>query len=366
MSKRGQQIAAVVLLGVCLFGFAVWNLVKPDTEESVQERRRLAQAPRLTAEGLLSGSFMKDFESYAVDQFPLRDVFRGIKAAADFSVFRKLDNHGVYEWEGGIGKVEYPLREESVDNAAEKFCFLYEEYLQESRSRIFGVIVPDKNVYLAEESGHLSLDYDALSSCLAEQTEFVEYIEIRDTLSAESYYRTDPHWRQEKLSETAKRIAGAMGMDLREEYRVETLEMPFYGSYYGQLALPVDADIICILNNELLRQCRVYNYETGREGPVYDMEKASGKDPYEVFLSGPVALLELTNPQADTDRELIVFRDSFASSLIPLLAENYAKITLVDIRYLSGRRLGEFLDFHGQDILFLYSTLVLNNSETLK
>ena len=34
-----------------------------------------------------------------------------------------------------------------------------------------------------------------------------------------------------------------------------------------------------------------------------------------------------------TDRELVIFRDSFASSLAPLLMEQYAKITLVDIRY---------------------------------
>ena len=79
-----------------------------------------------------------------------------------------------------------------------------------------------------------------------------------------------------------------------------------------------------------------------------------------------MSLLRLENPNAETDRELIVFRDSFGSSLMPLLAEAYASITLVDIRYLPAARLGTLLDFHGQDVLFLYSVPVLNNSDTLK
>ena len=99
---------------------------------------------------------------------------------------------------------------------------------------------------------------------------------------------------------------------------------------------------------------------------IYDMQKAKGNDLYEVFLSGPISLLTIENPNAESERELIVFRDSFASSLAPLLAEGYAKITLADIRYLPAVQMGKLLDFHGQDVLLLYSAAVLNNSDTLK
>ena len=63
---------------------------------------------------------------------------------------------------------------------------------------------------------------------------------------------------------------------------------------------------------------------------------------------------------------LLMFRDSFGSSLAPLLAEGYREILLVDIRYISPAVLGEMVSFEGQDVLFLYSENVLNNSETLK
>ena len=70
---------------------------------------------------------------------------------------------------------------------------------------------------------------------------------------------------------------------------------------------------------------------------------------------------------AATDKTLVVFRDSFGSNLIPLLTESYRTIYAVDIRYLSSQLLGRFLTLDGsEDVLFLYSTMVLHNSRTMK
>ena len=41
-------------------------------------------------------------------------------------------------------------------------------------------------------------------------------------------------------------------------------------------------------------------------------------------------------------------------------------VTVVDIRYISSQLLGNYLSFQNQDVLFAYSTLILNNSSTLK
>ena len=83
------------------------------------------------------------------------------------------------------------------------------------------------------------------------------------------------------------------------------------------------------------------------------------------FFPVPVPLITIENPNYKSDRELIIFRDSFGSSIAPLLAGGYAKITLVDIRYLRADLLDRFIEFKNQDVLFLYSTSVLNHSETL-
>ena len=120
------------------------------------------------------------------------------------------------------------------------------------------------------------------------------------------------------------------------------------------------------MENDWLAECRVYDHESGTWGSVYDLGKLDTDDLYEVYLSGPRSLLTIENPNATTDNELIVIRDSFGSSIVPLLLRDYARVDVVDIRYLNAALLGNFLEFGEQDVLFLYSTLVLNNSETIK
>ena len=144
------------------------------------------------------------------------------------------------------------------------------------------------------------------------------------------------------------------------------LDKPFYGVYCGQSALPLEGENLQYFSGGYIDSLKVYDFEHSKDIPVYDMEKANGKDPYEMYLSGSISLLSIDNPKATADKELIVFRDSFGSSIAPLLASGYSKVTLVDIRYISSFVLGNFVNFKNADVLFLYSTLVLNNSEQFR
>ena len=127
----------------------------------------------------------------------------------------------------------------------------------------------------------------------------------------------------------------------------------------------MEPDTLYVLESDLLESCTVYDYETGAVTGVYSRDTGS-RDPYDVFLSGAKALLTIENPGASTDRELIIFRDSYASALAPLLAGAYARITLVDIRYVQSAALDRFVDFDRQDVLFLYSSTLLNSSLALR
>ena len=202
---------------------------------------------------------------------------------------------------------------------------------------------------------------------MQEQMSYAEYIDITGTLELADYYKTDVHWRQERLQDTAAVLAKGLGASLSGEasYTKQALDMPFYGVYCGQSALPLPAETMYYLTGDVLDDCVVTNYEDGTTGGIYNMDKAAGKDPYEMFLSGPRSLITIENPDCESGKELIIFRDSFASSIAPLLAEAYARITLVDIRYLRSDFLDRFIGFEDQDVLFLYSTSVLNHSETL-
>ena len=124
-----------------------------------------------------------------------------------------------------------------------------------------------------------------------------------------------------------------------------------------------------ILENQMLKDCTVTAYNNqGKEITIgiYNEEDLESQDLYDIYLSGVESILKIKNPNAKTDRELIIFRDSFGSSLAPLLVQDYAEVTLIDIRYMNQSLLPMFVDFHGQDVLFLYSTLVLNNPDAFQ
>ena len=181
--------------------------------------------------------------------------------------------------------------------------------------------------------------------------------------------RRDRPERIIKDQRTVLRLAAAMGIDSAAdwEHTVNELACDFRGVYYGQSALPLQSEKIYYLTSPVIDACRVYNGEQNNaEMPMYNMALANGYDPYETFLSGSLSLITVENPTADNDRHLILFRDSFGSSIAPLLCEGYAKVTLIDIRYIQPFVLQYFVDFEGADVLFLYSTLVLNNSDTIK
>lgn len=353
----------ILILWAVLTAFA-W--FAPAKEASDAERRPLEQLPQITTQTVLNGSFMKDFEDYSLDQFPLRDSFRTVKSLFHYYVMGQKDNNGIYLADGYAAKQEYPLNEGSIDHALERFSYLYEKYLTESQ--VYMAVVPDKGYYLAEENGHLAMDYDKLFARMEEGMPWATHIGLTDKLSIGDYYRTDTHWRQENLLDAAGAICEAMGITIpkAEDYEKTALERPFYGVYYGQAALPMEPETMYLLESGLLSQCSVYDYESGKTGSVYDRTKLESKDLYDVYLSGSRSLLTIENPNAKTDRELLIFRDSFGSSIAPLLVADYAKVTLIDIRYIQIDVLERFVEFKGQDVLLLYSTLVLNNSSTIK
>ena len=358
-----KKTISLVLVLVLWAGLTAFAWVKPPADSSDSERRPLEQFPEVSGETLLKGDFMKDFADYAVDQFPLRDSFRTLNAYLTYYLLGQKDNNGIYIHDGYAAKMEYPMDESSINNAINRFTELYEKYLTDSNVRF--ALVPDKSFYLAEDAGVLSMDYDALYEKMALALPWAELIDLRPSLTIGSFYRTDTHWRQEQILPAAQQIADRLGVTVPEFEQV-TLERPFYGVYYGQAALPMDPEPMHYLTNEVLENCTVKCYDNGLTADVYDMTKLGSRDLYDIFLSGGAAVLEINNPAGQEGKELIVFRDSFGSSMVPLLAADYETVWVLDTRYVNPSMLGQFVEFEGRDVLFLYSTLILNSSGALR
>lgn len=369
MKDKIKYIATVVVSASLIFGFTGWFMLKEPTEYSESERRALSLLPDLSFEAVLSGKYMSEFENASPDQFPLRDLFRSIKAYASEYIFNKKDNNKIFVADGHLSKLEYPMKDDMIDYAGEKFSYIYDKYLKNTDAEIYHTVVPDKNCFIAKENGYLAFDYGVFAEKMTEKLPFSEYIDIMPLLSADDYYTTDTHWKQESIVDVAKKLSTSMGASFGDIFRENKLEQPFYGVYYNQSGLKVPTDEMLYLTSDVIDGCTVTNYDTGKavEKPVYDMSKAEGADLYEIFLSGTVAVSVIENPAAAEKKELVLFRDSFGSSLAPLLISGYSKITVVDIRYIASSVLSGVVDFENADtVLFLYSTVLLNNSVAMK
>lgn len=360
------HILMLILIGGYLLTMGILCFFKEPIAVSETERRALAQRPVFSQQALMDGSYIKDFENYSLDQFPFREKLRTMKSFATFYGLMQLDQNDIYIKNGYASAYVYPQNEEMLDYAADRIQYIYDQYLSGTNANTYFAIVPDKNCYL--DTLHPSMDYDKFIADMESRVDSLTAIHLQDTLSLEDYYYTDTHIRQDHFLNTARKLANEMQIPFEENYNVATLDIPFYGVYYGQSALPLAPDTIRYMTNDILEQCIVTSYDTGKAKPstMYDYKKAEGKDPYEFFLSGSVAIMTIDNPNATTDKELILFRDSYGSSLAPLLACSYSKITLIDTRYVNPAMLGNFIQVENQDVLFLYSSLLLNNSLALK
>ncbi|MBQ0125041.1 MAG: hypothetical protein KBS59_01795, partial [Clostridiales bacterium] len=294
-----------------------------------------------------------------------RDFFRTVKAHFHTRVLGISENNSLSFKDGQISKIEKNISEASIKYVSEKFNFIYDRYIKESGARAFFIIVPDKNYYFSKKYETPSLDYEKLFLTLENSFPYCEYIDITRSLSLDDYYKTDTHLRQERLLRVQNEIDASMGTRLRGKKYDIVHTGDFLGVLAGQSAMITKSEPMYVLENDVISSFSVYDYELGEYIQVYDAENTE-KDGYGIFLGGTRALLKIENESAPNDKTLIVFRDSFGSVLSPLLSQEYKETYVVDIRYISSDILWNYLDFENSDVLFVYSTLVLNNGFSLK
>ena len=360
MENKIKNIIITVGFVVIIFATFVINFIVKDKTISETERRALQTFPKITFDTIKSGDAMDKFEKYTTDQFALRDTFRSIKSLFNINVFNQKDNNKLFEKDGSIYKMDYPLNETNLNKSLSKIANVYNKYLKDKNMNIYYAIIPDKNYYLKDDD-HLRIDYNVIKSTANSKLKGLTYIDIWGDLDLDDYYRTDLHWKQENLSNVVNTLEQNMHLSSTRNtiYNINNLG-DFYGTYYGQLATNVKPDTLYTLTNATISNASVYNYETKKTGTVYTNETSA--DRYDTFLYGATPLIRIDNPNARTQKELLLFRDSFGSSLAPLLIENYSSITLIDLRYISTNLLEQYIEFNSQDVLFIYSTLILNQN----
>ncbi|MEG1560553.1 MAG: DHHW family protein [Clostridia bacterium] len=364
IKRIGAIITSVVFL-TAIVGLSVANILYIPPEISKSERRYLATFPEFTFETIINKKFMQGFEKYAPDSFVARDAFRAAKAFSQYNLLFLKDSNGIYTAEGHAAKL-IKENDDSVSLLAKNVQKLIEK--MPSVNAYFSLI-PDKGYYLAEKNGYIPMNYALMEKILKDGIKDARFIDLFPVLGIDDFYNTDLHWRQERLEGVVALLSESIGFSTDFDYE-KTDFHGFYGAYLGQSALTLKSETLSILRSSSTESAKVklLNPKTMKleEATMYDLEAYTGIDPYDIYLHGAQAVITIENPNADTDKSLTIFRDSFSSSLTPLITCAYSSITLIDLRYINaGLAMSMFPPERGSDVLFIYGVEIINNAGTM-
>lgn len=263
---------------------------------------------------------------------------------------------GVVLLDSHLTEAEKPMDPHMAQYAARLFNKVYAQYL--SDNDCYFALVPDKYRYLTDNKK----EYDEFYDYFASELTFAKHLNLYELLDKNDYYKTDIHWRQECLLDVAKSIYDAMGKEHDGKYNEFIADTSFKGNYVNRTEMEVERENLIFLTNDTIDSLKIEEENI----EVYDFGKLATDEMYDFFLSGNQPVVHIKNPTVKTKDRLIIFRDSFASSIAPLLCEDYKEVVLVDLRYIMSENLSDYVDFKNADVLFLYSTTLLNSSLSMR
>ncbi len=360
--NKYKKITVILIFYTIIFSFMVATFFIPHKEMSIAERRKLTKKPTLSISSIMDKSYFENFEKYALDHFISRDYFRVLKTFANLNLLNMSDDNDFCIIDDSIIKLEKRLN----DNGVNLFVKKINKIIKNSKGAngYYVSIIPDKSFFAND---YPTLDYDKIFTKVKKEIKSAKYINISSLLTLDDYYFSDPHWKQQNIEKIAKELCNQMNTKYISSKNKSYNDLGnFYGTYYEQLPVHRKGDKLILLTSEDTDNAVVKSIENNEQLAVYNKNISDKLDKYDAFLHGATPLLTIENRNSKSSKELVIFRDSFTSSLAPLLIPSYKTITLVDIRYMSSKKVNDYVDYKGKDILFLYSTSIVNSGGILR
>ncbi len=358
MTKRTRfAVTALFLLFLSLF--LLLHILSPDREFSERENRYLESLPRFSFSALFSGSYTKTMETYAADQFPFRDGWITLKAAAE-RISGKAENNGIFLCRDEM--LIEPYRA-PADEDLRKNIDAVNHLTDTVDVPVFLALIPDKaQIYrdllpkYAPNDSETDVIEEVYRQVHANTVPLAAaLIERRDEAE---FYRTDHHWTTLGAFYGYASLCAALELEAEplDSFRPETVSEEFYGTQYSGSGFTwVQPDSIQRFVEEPA-SLAVTNYRDGMPEPgcLYDDGFLEKKDKYAMFLGGNTPLLQIRTPISEGKR-LLLLRDSFADCLTPFLLSHYSEIHLIDLRYYKSSILDYITEHEIDQVLILYS-----------
>lgn len=358
--KCVHSLYAALLIGLLAAG-GICICVLPQQTYAEEENRYLTTLPQIQLDGIFSGEVQRDLTEAANDQFPGRARWMQAATAVQYALYHRELN-GVY-----IGADGHLFEKVLASDLSEKNYAANISYVTALADTVDAdvslMLVPTAGTVLSDKLPHNAPLYDAapyealgMELCEADS---VRWIDVREELARaahkqrtrELYFCTDHHWTAYGAYIGAETYLETQHMTLapQEQFDLQTKSSAFYGTLAAKAAgLPgMQADTltlpVALPKNLTIETNGAPADAVAADGThvmpalegIYDLSKLEQKDKYAVYFGGNYGRLTIKNPDAATDKRLLLIKDSYANSMVAYLLDTYAQITLIDLRYLN-------------------------------
>lgn len=358
MKKAVSLTFAALLLAALLA-----TLLLPDANFSALENRVLAQRPAFSLKSVLSGRWMDDMEDWLSDQFPGRDLFVRAKATAEYLLGKRGIGGAYIGRDGQYFDAAYL----KIDRAQWEKNLAYLEKFSQSHDAAFLPVYSAHTLYPERLPAYVTADDEC--ALLGELPENLRVIDPYDVLMRDRneylYFRTDHHWTQQGAVRAYLAYCEAMGFTPVISGETIRGERPFYGSLYSKAPIfGAQSDEMELLHVDRAVSVVYDMEESTRTDSLYTLSALAEKDQYTVFLGGNHARVDIST-DAGTGRTLVVLKDSYAHALVPLLANHYDAIVMLDLRYYNLPVSGVLTEYPDADLLLTYNLTWLSQDKNL-
>lgn len=346
-----------VFCAILLVVVMVVNLIMPDIEKSEVENRSLQTFPSVSLDSIVDGSFASELSDWFSDQFVGRNFLIHVR----YGVLKTIG----YDKIDSVYLCTDKLIEESatpdVDNIVRNLDAI-EAFAQDLPT--YFMLVPNAiNVQYSELPYFTTSDgQDGIMNDIFNYFEDrIETIDTRSFLSEHSdeyiYYKTDHHWTSLGAFYGCQYFLEQQGesIDLKD-YTVYPVSNDFQGTLANKTgSFGINDQIDIYVKNDL---CDYYVMDDETEEKVRSIYSSSAldtNDQYTVFMGGNKGIVHLEMDN-DSDKHLLLFKDSYANAAIQFLLPYYRSITIVDARYYNEKAESLIKRDKITDVMYLYNT----------
>jgi hypothetical protein len=355
-----------------IFSVMILNIIVPDKEFSEEENRKLKTKPKFSVDNLLYNRFTSKYEKYMADQFILRNFWINVKSSTEILTGKK-ENNDVYLAADKylIAKFKKPDKE----NFDEKLKAINTFSNETQKLSKYIMLVPNKIKVLQDKLPEFAPVEDQLeyiNKFYSGLDKDIKTINVFDTLNKNKdkyiYYKTDHHWTSEGAYYAYLEFCKSAKIAPKDSssYDIEKVNNEFYGTLYSRAGVKdVDSDIINVYLPKSHEDILVnYLEEKKKSTSLYNSSSLNTKDKYSTFLGGNHPIIKIST-MSDSDKKLLVIKDSYANCFIPFLTSHFNDIIVVDLRYYSDDVNTLIKDYNITDVLMLYNANTFFEDESI-